>query len=158
MLTGANGSRSCLLNAVMRVMFDKTKSDLLRCHLLLNKQTERDMSIPDIKGTLRDHDLDLKVVTPNYCKRRGSQEFFLMKEEACRLELAIKLRNSKDESWGHFVAWDGDIIHDNPHSYKVEFKSDRTRRGSKATFRKLFPKKKFPHADVSAVWELLHYS
>ena len=142
----------------MSIVFDKLKSDLLRCQLLSNKPMERDTSISDIKGTLCNHGLDLKVVTPNYCKKGGSPEFFLMKEEACRLVLPIKLRNSNNDSWGHFVAWDGSIIHDNLHCCKVEFKSNRTRRGIKATFRKLFPEKKFPHADVSAVWELVHYS
>ena len=158
-LTGADGSHACLPNAVMSVLFDELNSELLRRDLLSNKPTKRDMSISDIKGTLRNQDLDLKLVTPNYCKKGGSLEFFLMKEDACRLVLAIKLRNSNDDSWGHFIAWDRNIIHhDNPHSYKVELKSDRTRKGSKATFRKLFPKKKFPHADVSAVWKLVHYS
>ena len=81
-----------------------------------------------------------------------------MKEVVCRLVLTFKLRNSKGDSWGHFVAWDGNIIHDNPHSCKVELELDRTKKGSKATFRKLFLEKNFPHADVSAVWELVHYS
>ena len=124
--TGADGSRSCLPNAVMNVMFNESKSESLLRHLLSNKPTK----------TLCDHGLDLKLVTPNYCK--GGD---LMREEACRLVLAIKLHNSKDVSWGHFVAWDGNIIHDNPHSCKVELKSDRTKRGIKATFRKLFPQK-----------------
>ena len=54
-----------------------------------------------------------------------------MKEDACRPVLAVKLRDSKDNSWGHVVAWDGNIIHDNPHSCKVELESDLTRKGSK---------------------------
>ena len=81
-----------------------------------------------------------------------------MKEEACRLVLTVKLRNSKGNSWGHFVAWDRNIIHDHLRGCEVELESDRTKKGSKATFRKLFPEKNFPHADVSAVWELVHYS
>ena len=85
-------------------------------------------------------------------------EFFLMKEEACRLVLVIKLRNYNDVSWGYFVVCDGNIIHDNPHNCKVELKSDRTKIGRKATFRKLFPEKKFPRIDVSAVWELVRCS
>ena len=55
------------------------------------------------------------------------------------------------------MTWYGNIIHNNPHIYNVELKSNCTRRGSKATFRKLFPEKKIPHADVSAVWELVRY-
>ena len=81
-----------------------------------------------------------------------------MKEKACRLVLAVKLHNSKGDTWGHFVAWDENIIHDNPCSCKVEHKPEHTRKGSKATFRKLFPEKNFPHADVSVVWDFVHYS
>ena len=109
------------------------------------------MSILDIKVALLNHGLDLKLVTTNYYKEGGLPEFLLIKEEAHRLVLAIKLHNSKDVSWGHFVARDGNIIHDNSHSCKMELKSNRTKRGSKATFRKLFPEKKIPRADVSAV-------
>ena len=64
------------------------------------------------------------------------------------ITLTICSRTSPQRERGYFVAWDGNIIHDNPHSCKVELKSDRTRRGSKATFRKLFPEKKIPHADM----------
>ena len=109
------------------------------------------MSVSNIIGTLCNQGLDLELVTSNYCKKGGLPEYFFMKEEACRLVLAVKLCNSKGDSCGHFVAWDGNIIHDNPRSCKVELESDRTRKGSKATFRKLFPEKNFPHADVSAV-------
>ena len=156
--TGGDDSRACLPDAVMSVVFNEMKSDLLHCQLLSNKPTEGNMSVSNIKGTLRNQGLDLELFTSNNVKKGGSPEYFLMKEEACRLVLAVKIRNSKGDSWGHFVAWDGNIIHNNLRNYKVELESDRTRKRSKATFRKLFPEKNFPHADVSAVWELVHYS
>ena len=156
--TGADDSRACLPNAVMSFVFNEMKSDSLHCQLISNKPVEGDMSVSNIIGTLRNQGLDLEQVTPNYCQKGRSPEYFLMKEEACRLVLTVKLRSSNNDSWGHFMGWDGHIIHDNPHSCKVELESDRTKKGSKATFRKLFPEKKFPHADVSAVWQLVHYS
>ena len=142
----------------MSVVFNEMKSDSLHCQLVSNKPAEGDMSVSNIIGTLCNQGLDLEQVTPNYCKKGGLPEYFLMKEEACRLVLAVKLRNSNNDSWGHFVGWDGHIIHDNPRSCKMELESDRTKKRSKATFRKLFPKKKFPHADMSAVWKLVRYS
>ena len=158
MSTRANNSHAYLPNAVISVMFNERKSDSLHSQLLLKKPTEGEMSVLNIIGTLCNQGLDLELVTSNYFKEGGSPEYFLMNEEACRLVLAVKLRNSKGDSWGHFVGWDGNIIHDNLRSYKVELESDHTKKGRKATFRKLFPEKNFPHADMSAVWKLVYYS
>ena len=90
----------------MSVVFNEMKIDSLHCQLLSNKPTEGDMSVSNIIGTLRNHDLNLQRVTLNYVKEGGLPEYLLMKEEACRLVLAVKLRNSKGDSWVHFVAWD----------------------------------------------------
>ena len=76
---------------------------------------------------------------------------FLILSASKMITLTIFSRTSQRREKGYFVAWDGNIIHDNPHSCKMKLKSNRTRRGSKATFRKLFLEKKISHADGSAV-------
>ena len=98
-LTRANDTRLCLLNAVMNIIFDASKSKSLRCHLLSNKPTEIDMSVSDTRGILCNNGLDHKLVTPTHYKGGGLLEFFLMKEEVCRLVLTIKLHNFEDLSW-----------------------------------------------------------
>ena len=57
------------------------------------------MTVSDIKCTLCNQGLDLQLITSNYCKKGGSPKYFLMKEEACRLVLAIRLHNSNNDSW-----------------------------------------------------------
>ena len=88
-------------------------------------------------------------------KEGGSPTYRLIQEKECSLILTIKIGDlEKDNTWNHFVAWDGKVIFDSPRNCKVNLKSDHTKEGSKAMFKKLFFEKKFSSRDICALFEL----
>ena len=91
-------------------------------------------------------------------KEGGLPAYRLMQEEECSLVVTIKVGNLEEENtWNHFVAWDGKVIYNSPHHCKVNLTSNRTKEGSKAVFKKLFSEKEFSSRDVCAVFELQCY-
>lgn len=135
-------------------MPEEWKSQSLLSELLSSMPAEEDTSALDIQGALLTNGMQLKCVNKRFHKKGGLPEFFLLKEEECRLFVAIKLTNRECVSWCHFVAWDGKVIHDIPNSCNVDLESNRAKKGNKDVFKKLFPEEEFPLADVGTVFEL----
>ena len=63
----------------------------------------------------------------------------------------------KENTWNHFVAWDGKVIYDSPHNCKVNLRSNCTKEGSNDVFKKLFSEEELSSRDVCAVFELQYY-
>ena len=85
--------------------------------------------------------MTLKTVSGNYKKKKGIQ-FHLLQDHMCSLVVNIQLTNHKGDSWRHFFAWDGRVIHDRPYNSTVN-RTDRTEEGCRAVFENLLPKKEF---------------
>ena len=80
-----------------------------------------------------------------------------MKECECRLVINIKLGviARKTLFAPHFVAWDGKVVWDRPHSVKVNDTSDRTTiEGSRDVFGRLYHKKQFSSWQITNVYRL----
>ena len=113
---------------------------------------ERVPQVGDMLGVLNSLGWTLVPVGMRY---RAEGHFLnLMQEKKCRVIVNIKLTNHEGETWRHFVAWDGSIIHDHPCNCKVNKISDRTKKGSRILFKKCFPKEEFKEAQVCSVFEL----
>ena len=88
------------------------------------------------------------VATPNYkevsCVPKAKNSCRSLTTITEKISTTITKTRKSRQSWNFLCCW--------------QLESDHTKKGSKATFRKLFPEKNFPHADVSAVWELVQYS
>ena len=114
---------------------------------------DREPQVGDMIGVLQSRGWTLAPVGMRY-RANGGQLFNLMQEKKCSLILNIMLTDHEGDSWRHFVAWDGSIIHDHPYICKVNKVSDRTREGSRALFKKFFPQEDYKKARVCSVFEL----
>ena len=122
------------------------------CSAMQTETGEERAQVGDMLGVLNSLGWTLVPVGMRY--RAGGHFLNLMQEKKCRVIVNIKLTNHEGETWRHFVAWDGSIIHDHPCNCKVNKISDRTKKGSRILFKKCFPKEEFKEAQVCSVFEL----
>ena len=135
--------RTCLPDAIMRVLPNGCDQESLRADLLSSMPKHGDTRKADVATALGRHSLVLTRVAQKY-QQPGGYPYHLFKEHDCHLILRIKLTNRKKESVHHFVAWDGSTIYDHPYMSKVNQTTDRrTPESSKKVFTKMYSKEGF---------------
>lgn len=135
--------RTCLPDAIMRVLPNGCDQESLRADLLSSMPKYGDTRIDDVATALARRSLVLKSVAKKY-RQTGGFPYHLFKEHDCHLILRMKLTNRKKESVHHFVAWDGSTIYDHPYMSKVNQTTDRrTPESSKKVFTKMYSKEGF---------------
>ena len=150
----------CLPDLISYLIQNKTLRESVHSAMLsalsnLPKKYERPR-VKDMGKPLATHGMSLEPVSRTYSKKGGTA-FHLMQETDCYLIINIKLTDHEGDSWRHFVAWDGKVIHDYPLNSKVNHTSDRaTKEGSEAVFDKLFPNEEYAEWEVCSVFELRH--
>ena len=72
---------------------------------------EGDTSVADLANALSVHGLSLVPVSGEY-RKKGGVEFNLLQERQCKLVINLRLTDLDGDPMSHFVAWDGDCIHD----------------------------------------------
>jgi hypothetical protein len=117
-------TRTCLLESVLALVPTETK-ELVRTDLLTAMPAEGDTSVSDLTNALATHGLSLFPVSGEYIKKGGAP-YHLLQEHQCKLVINLRLTDLDGVSMSHFVAWDGDCIHDRPYTSKVNNTYDRT--------------------------------
>ena len=146
-------TRTCLLESVLALVPTETK-ELVRADLLTAMPAEGDTSVADLANALRVHGLSLVPVSGEY-RKKGGVEFNLLQERQCKLVINLRLTDLDGDAMSHFVAWDGDCIHDRPYLSKVNNTYDRTNpEKSKLAFAKLFKPTEFQSWQVTSVYRL----
>ena len=156
----APNTRTCLLESVLALvptrygMEDNETKELVRAGLLTAMPAEGDTSVADLANALRVHGLSLVPVSGEY-RKKGGVEFNLLQERRCKLVINLRLTDLDGDAMSHFVAWDGDCIHDRPYLSKVNNTYDRTNpEKSKLAFAKLFKPTEFQSWQVTSVYRL----
>ena len=153
--TGHNG-RTCLADAIGALLPDKQSKQSIFSSICSEMPAEGDTSIACANVALARHGMVLERATSQY-NQRGGLPYHLMKECECRLVINIKLGviARKTLFASHFVAWDGKVVWDRPHSVKVNDTSDRTTiEGSRDVFGRLYHKKQFSSWQITNVYRL----
>ena len=128
--------------------------------MFLTIPLEGETSIKDVREALATHGMKLVLDNKRFLNHKGARSkggpaLNLMQETHCCLVITIKIIDLDEKyTWNHFVAWDGKVIYDSPHNCKVNLKSDRTKKGNKAVFKKLFSEKEFSSRDICAIYKL----
>ena len=61
-----------------------------------------------------------------------------------------------EEIMFHFVAWDGEMVHDKPYNNIIDRKKDlASKEANKMAFEKLYPKTEFLSWQITAVYQLV---
>jgi hypothetical protein len=116
---------------------------------------EGDTSVADLTNALSAHGLSLVPVSGEY-RKKGGVEFNLLQERQCKLVINLRLTDLDGDPMSHFVAFDGECIHDRPYLSKVNNTYDRTNpEKSKLAFAKLFKPTEFQSWQVTSVYRLL---
>ena len=152
--TGCINPRTCLIDAVKHLLEPGPTRDALHIVMVDSMPAVGDTAIADILDALTSHGLELVPVGGNYHKTGGAY-FHLMNERECSLVVNIKLTNTEGWPISHFVAWDGQVIHDLPKKSCVNNSSDRSEDGSRKVFEKLFNKKDFLSWQITKVYQLV---
>ena len=149
----APNTRTCLLESVLALVPTETK-ELVRTDLLTAMPVEGDTSVADLTNALSAHGLSLVPVSGEY-RKKGGVEFNLLQERQCKLVINLRLTDLDGDPMSHFVAFDGECIHDRPYISKVNSTYDRTNpEKSKLAFGKLFPKTEFTLWQITSVYRL----
>jgi hypothetical protein len=147
-------NRTCLLESVLALVPTETK-DRVRADLLPAMPADGDTSVADITNALSVHNLSLVPVSGEYIKQGGAPFYLLQERGPCKLVIRLRLTDLDGEVLWHFVAFDGDIIHDRPHLAKINNTHDRKDPAkSKLAFGKLFQKTEFLSWQIAAVFRL----
>jgi hypothetical protein len=146
-------NRTCLLESVTTLLPADTKEQV-HATMLMAMPAEGDTSVADISNALAAHGLSLVPVSGQYIKKGGAP-FHLLQERHCKLVINIRLTDLDGDPISHFVAWDGECIHDRPYLSKINNTYDRTNpEKSKLAFAKLFPKTEFKSWQITSVYQL----
>jgi hypothetical protein len=79
----------------------------------------------------------------------------LQERGPCKLVIDIRLTDLDGDPMSHFVAFDGECIHDRPYTIKVNNTYDRTNpEKSKLAFGKLLKKTEFASWQITSVYRL----
>jgi hypothetical protein len=145
-------NRRCLLDAV-NVFWPKERGSTLYDDMVSCMPATGDTSIEDLSRALRAHGIKITHVSGQYIKKGGAP-YHLFREHKCRLLLAIKLTVHK-RTTQHFVAWDGETIHDRPYSCRISAIKDRaSSESSKLAFGKLYPRSQFSNWQIVRVFRV----
>ena len=154
-VVGGKNKRTCLLDAVLSILFPNNDADKLKVKITNAMPKEGDTSIMDIESALRECGLKLELKNNMYIKKGGAA-YHLLHEKNCRLIIRIKLVNLKGQNMTHFVAWDGKTVYDNPYNLDVDSDKDReTKHASKMAFGGLYPRTEFLSWQITAVFKLI---
>jgi len=152
-LSGPN-TRTCLLDSVTALLPDETKEQV-HATMVTAMPAEGDTSVADLANALSVHGLSLVPVSGEY-RKKGGIEFNLLQERGpCKLVINLRLTDLDGDPMSHFVAFDGECIHDRPYISKVNNTYDRTNpEKSKLAFAKLFKKTEFQSWQITSVYRL----
>jgi hypothetical protein len=115
---------------------------------------EGDTSVADITNALAAHGMSLAPASGDHIKK-GDAPYHLLQERQCKLVINLRLTDLDGDPMSHFVAFDGDCIHDRPYLSKVNNTYDRTNpEKNKLAFGKLFKKTEFQSWQVTSVYRL----
>ena len=150
----APNTRTCRLESVLALVPTETK-ELVRADLLTAMPAEDDTSVADLTNALSAHGLSLVPVSGEY-RKKGGVEFNLLQERGpCKLVINLRLTDLDGDAMSHFVAFDGECIHDRPYLSKVNNTYDRTNpEKSKLAFAKLFKTTEFASWQITSVYRL----
>jgi hypothetical protein len=144
--------RTCLLDSVTALLPAETKAQV-HAAMVTAMPTEGDTSVADLANALAAHGLSLVPVSGEYIKKGGAP-FNLLQEHQCKLVINIRLTLGGD-AISHFVAFDGECIHDRPYLSKVNNPDDRTNaEKSQRAFGTLFKKTEFQSWQITSVYRL----
>ena len=152
---GGPNDRTCLLDAILSILPPQVNKSSVEQAVSSAMPPRGDTSVKQVTKALSIHGLYLISVNGLY-HRKGGTPIHLLKERLCDLIINIKLTNRENEDMNHFVAWDGDVIHDRPHLCKVNDTSDRTDKGSRKVFDKLYSKRNFHSWQITKVYRLIY--
>lgn len=144
---GAN-DRTCLADAIAALL----PPDAEAAYTVMIEATpaEGDMSPEHLAEALAAHGLSLERASKDYFLAGGPRSFHLLQEVVCKLILHLNLVDFDDGKYLHFVAWDGQTIHDSPYSLKIYTKDRGTNKASDAAFRKLYSD--YSHFQITTVY------
>ena len=103
---------------------------MVHSSLLLSMPSEEEPTISAMLKALAAHGMKLERARARFHnhKEGGSPAYRLMQEKECSRVVAIKVGDLEEENtWNHFVAWDGNVIYNSPHNCKVNLRSDCTK-------------------------------
>ena len=132
---GVNG-RTCLADAVAALL--SQDAEAAYAAMIEAMPAEGDTSPEHLTEALAAHGLTLERASKNFFLAGGPRSFHLLQETECKLVLHLNLVDFEDEKHSHFVAWDGQTIHDSPHSLKIYKNDRRSNEASKEAFGKLY--------------------
>ena len=146
-------TRTCLLDSVTALLPAETKEQV-HATMVTAMPAEGDTSVVDLANALAAHGLSLVPVSGEYIKKGGAP-FHLLQERQCKLVINLRLTDLDGDPMSHFVAFDGECIHDRPYISKVNNTYDRTNpEKSKLAFAKLFKKTEFQSWQITSVYRL----
>ena len=115
--------RTCLLDAVLALLPGQEKRAVAES-VASAMPTEGDTAPEDIAGALSRHGLLLVRSSGDFCKRGGPPAHWLLQQRRCQLVVHLSITDHEGVVHSHYVAWDGETIHDKPHCLRVS-RSDR---------------------------------
>ena len=125
------------MDAVTNLMPPTKDINSLKGDIMSLMQTSGDTLVCNIKDVLAKYGLILKTANGKYMRKGkgvGPVSHVLNKKD-CRSVVRLKLKNLNNEDISYFIAWDGNILYDNPnnniinrdkdlgsnHAYKMAF-------------------------------------
>ena len=152
-ISSGPNTRTCLLDSVTALLPAETKEQV-HAAMVTAMPAEGDTSVADLANALAAHGLSLVPVSGEYIKKGGAP-FHLLQEHQCKLVINLRLTDLDGDPMSHFVAFDGECIHDRPYLSKVNNTYDRTNpEKSKLAFAKLFKKTEFKSWQITSVYRL----
>ena len=148
-------NRQCLLSAIMRILPGGLDDSAMQTDLASSVPEHGDTPISNVSKVLITRGIVLAPATRNYHKKKGP-EYHLLQETSCSLIVNVKLTNTNHQHMHHFIAWDGEIIHDHPHSIIVEGLDRVSRQSCKAVFGEIFKQEAFHSWQICNVYEMKH--
>ena len=154
LLIGGANKRTCMPIAIAALLQgNPALMGAVLSSLLSAMPNEGDMKTSQAMKALAKHGMRLERVGKKYNKK-GGYPYHLLKEDDCKLIIHIKLTNTKKQQMNHCIAWDGAMLHDQPHSIRVNNAYDRKPRFANKVFEKLYPKDKFLSFQITNVFQL----
>ena len=152
-ISSGPNTRTCLLDSVTALLPAETKEQV-HAAMVTAMPAEGDTSVADLANALAAHGLSLVPVSGEYIKKGGAP-FHLLQEHQCKLVINLRLTDLDGDPMSHFVAFDGECIHDRPYLSKVNSTYDRTNpEKSKLAFAKLFKTTEFKSWQITSVYRL----
>ena len=149
--------RACLKDAILAVLpADKREDANLKMSAAVQATpADRDACPLDVKDALGELGCALERASGDYRKKGAPPSLLVLQDRESKLVLHIRLVDAAnpDDAIQHFIAWDGEMIVDHPHSVRVNNGTDRTcPKKSQEAFGKLF--KEFQSWQITAIFRL----